>query len=52
MITLKFIVGGTLVAGTAYLSNHIDAMLATILVTIPLELFTLIFLHEDKVKKL
>ncbi len=46
----RFILGGTILSGATYLANFSNPLLAGILVTIPLELVSLFFIKNNRIK--
>lgn len=44
----RFFVGGTILAGSTFLANHVSPLLAGILITIPLELVSLFFIKQNR----
>lgn len=44
----RFIIGGTILAGSTWLANHSSPLLAGILITIPLELVSLFFIRQHR----
>jgi hypothetical protein len=44
----RFLVGGTILAGSTWLANHASPLLAGILITIPLELVSLFFIRQNR----
>ena len=46
----RFILGGTILSGATYLANFSNPLLAGILVTIPLELVSLFFVKNNRMK--
>lgn len=46
----RFIVGGTILSGATWLANNSNTLLAGILITIPLELVSLFFVKDNKLK--
>lgn len=43
----QFIIGGTILAGASYCANNVSPFMASVLVTVPLELLTLFFIHKE-----
>ena len=46
----RFIVGGTILAGSTWLANNSNPLLAGILITIPLELVSLFFVRKNNLQ--
>ena len=44
----RFMIGGTILAGSTWLANHNSPLLAGILITIPLELVSLFFIRQHR----
>tara|TARA_B100000925_G_C22006630_1_gene473995 strand:+ start:1004 stop:1348 length:345 start_codon:yes stop_codon:yes gene_type:complete len=46
----RFIIGGVILSGSTWLANNSNPLLAGILITIPLELVSLFFVHENRLR--
>ena len=46
----RFIIGGTILSGATWLANYSNPLLAGILITIPLELVSLFFVMEHRLR--
>ena len=46
----RFIIGGIILSGSTWLANNSNPLLAGILITIPLELVSLFFVHENRLR--
>ena len=47
-IILRFFIGGTILSASTFLANMSSPLLASIIVTVPLELVSLFFVHGQK----